>query len=298
VPTGADTVVMQEKVTITNEELIIADHDIKPGTSVRPPGSEIKAGTLAMNAGSYLSPAAIGFLAGIGHSSLSVYPKPRVSIIVTGKELQKPGKPLAYGQVYESNSLALRAALQQVQVTDISVYHADDDPDILTEILRDALNKMDLILLAGGISVGDYDFVAEATKRCGVTQLFHKIKQRPGKPLFFGIHEKKPVFGLPGNPSSVLTCFYEYVIPCLEIMTQRKEILKKEWLPISRAFQKNTNLTHFLKGYSDGKTAMPLDAQESYRMSSYAVSNCLIVLEEEKQAYTEGEKVEVHFFPE
>src|SRR4029079_5637836 len=104
VPMGADTVVMQEKAKAHNEELIIEDETLQAGTSVRPKGSEIKAGTLALEKESTLSPAAIGFLAGIGIAEVKVYPNPSISIIITGNELQQPGKRLEQGQVYESNS--------------------------------------------------------------------------------------------------------------------------------------------------------------------------------------------------
>jgi molybdopterin molybdotransferase len=151
--------------------------------------------------------------------------------------------------------------------------------------------------LTGGISVGDYDFVLQSATECGVEKLFHKIKQRPGKPLYFGKKENKLVFGLPGNPSSVLTCFYQYVIPALEKLSKRKIELQSLQVPLAKAFQKNTGLTHFLKGFYDGKTAMPLDAQESYRLSSFAKANCLIQINEEITALKEGELVDVYLLP-
>jgi molybdopterin molybdotransferase len=151
--------------------------------------------------------------------------------------------------------------------------------------------------LTGGISVGDYDFVLQAATECGVTKLFHKIKQRPGKPLYFGKKENKLVFGLPGNPSSVLTCFYQYVIPALEKLSKRKIGLQTLKIPLAKLFQKNAGLTHFLKGFYDGKTAMPLDAQESFRLSSFAKANCLIQIDEDITSLKEGELVDVYLLP-
>ena len=303
VPPGADTVVMQEKVKIgaspgSEDELIIEDENIRPGNNVRPKGSEIKAGSIALAKGSYLSPAAIGFLAGIGIIKVEVYPKPSISIIVTGKELRQPGQPLQYGQVYESNSFALTAGLEQLGITNVKISWADDNLEILKTILADALQQSDVILLTGGISAGDYDFVLQAATECGVQKLFHKVKQRPGKPLFFGIKGNKPVFGLPGNPSSVLTCFYEYVIPALEKLSNKKSTLKAVTAPLAKSFQKAAGLTHFLKGFYDGNTALPLDAQESYRLSSFAKANCLVQINEEVTVCKEGELVEIHLLPE
>ena len=297
VPPGADTVIMQEKIQVENGNLKIEDENIKEGNSVRAKGSEIKAGALALEKGNIMSPAAIGFLAGIGITKVKANPNPSISIIITGNELQQPGNPLQHGQVYESNSFALKAVLQQLHIENIQILHATDKPEIVTETLKKALQQSDVVLLTGGISVGDYDFVLQAATECGVTKLFHKIKQRPGKPLYFGKKENKLVFGLPGNPSSVLTCFYQYVIPALEKLSKRKIGLQIIRVPLAKTFQKNTGLTHFLKGFYNGKTAAPLDAQESYRLSSFATANCLIQINEDVTSVKEGELVDVYLLP-
>jgi len=306
VPIGADTVVMQEKARTYDEELVIDDETLQVGTSVRPEGSEIKAGVLALEKETTLSPAAIGFLAGIGIAEVKVYPSPSITIIITGNELQQPGRHLEYGQVYESNSYALKAVLKQLQIDDVQVSYAIDHPEIVTSSLQKALQESDVVLLTGVISAGDYDYVLQATKECGVEKLFHKVKQRPGKPLYFGMkaamndtvgQKTKLVFGLPGNPSSVLTCFYQYVTPVLEKLSRRKKILHTLRAPLSRPFEKAAGLTHFLKGIYDGTTVAPLGAQESYRLSSFAIANCLIQVDEEITSLKEGEMVDVYLLP-
>lgn len=302
VPTGADTVVMQEKVKVNSlpdsgRELVIEDELLQQGTNVRPAGSEIKAGELALSKGSFLSPAAIGFLAGIGIVDVSMYRDPLISIIVTGKELQQPGKPLQYGQVYESNSVMLKVTLERLNISGVEIIWADDDLAALKAALASALQQSDMVLLTGGISAGDYDFVLQAATECGVQKLFHKVKQRPGKPLYFGMKEDKPVFGLPGNPSSVLTCFYEYVIPALEKISHKTNCVKKIKVPLAKTFRKAAGLTHFLKGFYDGNTALHLGAQESYRLSSFAKANCLIQINEEVTVCEEGESAEIHLLP-
>jgi len=297
VPPGTDTVVMQEKIKAINGKLIIEDETIQIGNSVRPKGSEIKAGALALMKDSVLSPAAVGFLAAIGISEVKVYPNPSISIIITGNELQQPGKPLQHGQVYESNSFALKAVLHQLHINNVEVFYAADKPEIVTSTLEKALQQSDVVLLTGGISVGDYDFVLQAATACGVEKLFHKVKQRPGKPLYFGKKNNKLVFGLPGNPSSVLTCFYQYVIPALEKLSNKKPVLQIIQAPLSKPFQKTAVLTHFLKGIYDGKTLTPLNAQESYRLSSFATANCLIQIDEEITSCTEGEFVTGYLIP-
>lgn len=294
VPPGADTVVMQEKVKTVEGNLIITDERLQKGANVRPQGSEIKAGALALPNGSKLSPAAIGFLAGIGITKVIVFPRPSVTIIVTGNELQSPGSPLDYGQVYESNSFGLTSALQLLHINDVKVVQIKDDPALLTTALSEALQNSDLVLLTGGVSVGDYDFVPQAAMNCGVTPLFHKVAQRPGKPLYFGKQGAKVVFGLPGNPSSVLTCFYIYVVPALERLSQCSFGLRTLQAPFGKLYQKAAGLTHYLKGIYDGHTANPLASQESYRLHSFAQANCLIQIDETVTSCEEGSLVTIH----
>ena len=297
VPPGADTVIMQEKCRVADDQLFIEDGLLKKGDNVRPTGSEISSGALALEKGTLLTPAAIGFLAGIGITDINVYPSPAVSIIVTGNELQTPGNPLGYGQVYESNSLSLSAALSQASITNPNVYRVEDQLEALAKTLEYALEHSDIVLLTGGISVGDYDFTLKATQQCGVETIFHKIKQKPGKPILFGRKGSKLVFGLPGNPASVLTCFYEYVLEAIGILQNRNIALRQEFVPLARPYKKSAGITHFLKGLLVEDTVHSLDAQESYKLNSFAKSNCLILIPENSTECQAGEFVEIHRLP-
>ena len=296
-PEGADTVVMQEKISLRNGKITLQDKNLQQGSNVRNQGSEIKAGELAMAKGSLLSPAAIGFLAGIGSTVLDVYPMPKISIIVTGKELQQPGLQLNFGQVYESNSYSLSAALKLEGIVQVKIFQADDELSILTSVLQTALKDSDVVLLTGGVSVGDYDFVIEASRRCDVEEVFHKVKQKPGKPLFFGKKDRQLIFGLPGNPSSVLSCYYNYVLPAINQLAQKENAVKEINAVLTTAYQKPAGLTHFLKGsYVDGKVSL-LSAQESFRLSSFAQANCLICLNEIQEFFSAGDMVKVMLLP-
>jgi molybdopterin molybdotransferase len=297
VPPGADTVVMREKVKVEHGCLIIDDSALQAGANIRLQGSEIKTGDLALPANTVLSPASIGFLAMLGLDLVPVFKRPVIHIIVTGKELQKPGVPLTPGQVYEANSFGLSAALKVLGQDTPIIHWADDDLDILKATLENAMNNADIVILTGGVSAGDYDFVPEAAAQCGVQKLIHKIKQRPGKPFFFGVKEKKLVFGLPGNPASVLTCFYEYVTVALTKWMHKNQELQKKLVPIAVEFKKAAGLTHFLKGNYNGETVMPLQAQESFRLSSFATANCLIKVEEDVLAKKAEDLVEIHLLP-
>ncbi len=298
VPQGADTVVMQEKVLVKNDMLIINDEELTPGSNVRPMGSEIEANAIAIKKGTVLTPAAIGFLAGIGIDEIPVYPSPNISIIVTGNELQQPGNTLQYGQVYESNSFSLQTALQQMYITPVSVNMVQDDFDKLKNSIEAALQNTDLILLTGGVSVGDYDYVANALQACGVVQLFHKVKQKPGKPLYFGKKNETLIFGLPGNPSSVLSCFYQYVYPCIyQQMGHSNKSLQTIQVPLTHDYDKKPGLTHFIKALYSNGAVTPLQAQESYRLQSFAVGNCLVCLPEEGTHFAQGDIVTAYLLP-
>lgn len=297
VPKELDTVVMQEKVEELDNKITILDKELKKGSNVRLAGSEINKGEIALTKNTRLSPAAIGFLAGIGITQVEVYPKPAVHLIITGKELIKPGQSLKEGQVYESNSLLLQAALKQLHIQNITIHFVDDDLNATIDTINKALLSADLILLTGGVSVGNYDFVVKAAEACFIEQLFHKVKQRPGKPLYAGTKNNKLIFGLPGNPASVLTCFYNYVVTAIECMTGQKDLITKKHLPLTQSFTKRIPLTQFLKAqYNDGQVTI-LSAQESFRLSSFSIANCLVVLPEETYDFMEGEKVETLLLP-
>jgi molybdopterin molybdotransferase len=296
-PQGADTVVMQEKTFLTGDTIMISQPELQQGDNRRLRGADIKKGDQALSGGITITASAIGFLGALGYTEIPVYAAPYVAIVITGNELQQPGNELNYGQVYEASSRMLQACLSEMGIKNIKLYFTGDDLEQTVNILTDALHSADVVLITGGVSVGEYDFVVTAAERCGVQRLFHKVKQRPGKPLYAGRKLNQPVFGLPGNPSSVLTCFYQYVWPLLRKMMGHSNSLTYLKVPLAEAFQKNNQLTHFLKGdLKEGKVTI-LSAQESYRLSSFAVANCLVVLDETMRAYAKDEIVEVHLLP-
>lgn len=296
-PANADTVVMQEKVVVEDGKILIKDEALQKGDYVRNKGAEIQSGDRALKAKTLVTPSAIGFLAAIGITEVAVYPSPRVIIIITGNELQQPGNELLFGHVYESNSFSLSAALKTLGVEEIQVLYAEDKPEVVESVLKKALKESDLILLTGGISVGEYDFVLQAAENCGIEKQFHKIKQKPGKPLYFGTKEAKVIFGLPGNPASVLSCFYEYVSPAIANMMEKENAIKKINAILQNDYSKKKGMTHFLKGfYENGKVGI-LSSQASFQLRSFASANCLIVIEEEEESLKTGDDVEVHLLP-
>ena len=297
IPTGADTVVMQEKTELKSDQLFIMDNSLQLGSNYRHQGAEIQAHSLALPKGSRLTPPAIGFLASMGVEEVEVYRSPTLCILVTGDELTPQGQNLEYGKVYDSNSYTLIAAFKQAGIEEVTVSHIHDQLEQLTLALTDALSQYDVIVLTGGVSVGDYDYVTQAALESGVEPLYHKIKQKPGKPMYCGVKDHRLVFGLPGNPASALTCFYEYLEPALMKMMGQVSAIKILHAPITAAYKKPVGITHFLKAYYDGHHVKPLDAQESFRLNSFAHANALIVIGEEVTEVIEGMDVEVHILP-
>ncbi len=295
VPEGSDTVVMQEKVTVRENQLFINDTQLKKGANIRLKGSQTTNGSLALKAGCKISAGAAGFLSGLGFDKVHVFLPPRVCIITTGKELNKPGQALEPGKIYECNSYSLNAALKALNITPKKILSVDDNEQEITNIIKNNLPDCDVMILSGGVSVGDYDFVTKAFDNCGVQRIFHKVKQKPGMPIYFGKYKNTMVFGLPGNPSALLTCYYEYIAPALKKMMGFKT--KKEesiYLPLSSSYSKKEGLTYFLKGLLSGNKVIPLQAQESYLMNSFAFADCIIQLDETKTEFQKGALVEIH----
>ncbi len=297
-PEGADTVLMQEKAKVEGGQLFVLDEKLLKGTNSRSIGADIQEGAIAVKKGSILTPGAIGLLASLGITQVLVVRKPTINIILTGNELQDIGKPLSSGQIYESNSHTLKAGLSKVGIKEINFLKVADNLESVTGAIKESLNKFDLTILTGGISVGDYDFVLAACQQNNVEQLFHKVKQKPGKPLYIGKKEAKVVCALPGNPASVLSCFYQYISIVLDKLSNTSVEMKKVQASLTNAYSKPIGLTHFLKGLYNHVTneVTILEGQESFKMSAFAIANCFVELPEDLLEIRSNELVKVHLF--
>ncbi|HSD06097.1 molybdopterin molybdotransferase MoeA [Flavobacterium sp.] len=294
VPDSAQAVIQIELVKANGSELIL-DELVEAETNVRPIGEQISAGDLALEKGAELNAAAIGFLVGLGFTKVNVYQKPKVGIVVTGNELSKPGTPLEYGKVYESNGIMLQSALMDGYYEDVTLYEVNDDFENTKNKLNEALTKNDVVIVSGGISVGDYDFVARALKELQVETLFYKVNQKPGKPLFVGKLNDKIVFALPGNPAACLTCFYVYVLPTLNILSGAEANYKQAvLLPIAHDYQVKNTRAQFLKANIENGAAEILTHQASSMLNSFSVSNGLVYVPDGNYDLKKGDKVEVY----
>ena len=293
VPLGCNTIVMQEKVTVIDNKLFINDNQITIGANIRTQGFQTKIGDLVLEAKTKITPGVVGYLAGLGFDKIKVFRKPNICVITTGNELNNPGNPLENGKVYECNSYSLHAALSEYKIEPKKIVGVIDNETETTEVIKQNIPHFDIILLSGGVSVGDYDFVSKALENCGVQKIFHKVKQKPGKPLYFGKINNTIIFGLPGNPSALLSCFYLYISPIIKKMMGFK-IENKTLLPLTNSFTKKAGLTFFLKAKMEENKVTILQAQESFLMSSFAYANCIVQLDEDKTEFQIGDLVEVY----
>lgn len=296
VPSSANTVVQIEWVNISNNEASF-NQEIKVGINIRPIGEQIKKGDVALRAGTVITPAGVGFLIGLGIEQVEVVRKPKISIISTGNELVKLGQKLELGQVYESNSYMLAAALDHYHYSNYSIDSIKDDYDSTKSLLKEAIENSDLVMVTGGISVGDYDFVGKALNELGVEQLFYKVNQRPGKPLYAGKHKQTMIMALPGNPAAALSCFYIYVLHVLNQMSGLETVgLDSYKMPISEVFENKTGKSLFLKGKIKDGEVIVLDKQSSAMLASFAQADVLIYLPEDKKNVRKLDFVTVYKF--
>ncbi|GAB3697894.1 molybdopterin molybdotransferase MoeA [Spirosoma flavus] len=213
-PVGVDTVVRYEDIRIADGMAQVTIDDVEPGQHVHPQATDRRAGAELLPVGTLLGPSELAVAASVGQVNVTVSALPRIALISTGDELVDIGdSPLPY-QIRRSNTYMLRAALASLGI-DASLHHIIDDEAVLTERLATLLAEHDMLILSGGVSAGKADFVPDVLSNLGVQKRFHKIEQRPGKPLWFGTAPEKAVFALPGNPVSTILCAYRYVLPYL-----------------------------------------------------------------------------------
>ncbi|GAB1855939.1 hypothetical protein MHTCC0001_07740 [Flavobacteriaceae bacterium MHTCC 0001] len=298
VPDSANAIMMQEKVEVNGDSILIAER-IPLEHNIRPLGEQVNAGEIALKKGTKLTPAAIGYLISLGITEVSVFKKPTIGIVTTGNELIEPGQNLPYGKIYESNSKMLLSALYNLKFYDVTLYKVEDNYNKTVDVLNSAIADNDLVLITGGISVGDYDYVGKALKELHVEQLFYKVKQKPGKPLFFGKTEKTQIFALPGNPAAALSCFYVYVYIVLQQMMDRETLeLPRTNAKTTNSFIKKGDRPQFMKGiYSNGEVEI-LDGQNSSMLQTFALSNALVFAPEDISTINIGDTIEVILLPE
>ncbi len=244
-PIGCDTVIRYEDVTVVHEMAKLKVKTITRGQSVHPRAQDARRGDTLLSPGSPISPSEIALLAAVGRLETDVYRYPKTAIISTGDELVDiHDSPLPH-QIRRSNSYALSGALISLGCRP-DLFHVKDDRNGMERELGKLFGKYELVILSGGVSKGKFDLVPAVLEALGVRTVFHRVTQKPGKPLFFGTTEKQVIFGLPGNPVSSFLCYYRYILPWL--LQTMKISSVPEFAEMAEPFEgKATDLTYFLQ---------------------------------------------------
>lgn len=296
VPTSATTVIRQE-IVAQNGNFITILGDYNQNENIRSVGEQIRHSEIAVKAGTRITAGVLGFLVGIGIEKVNVYRYPKIAVIATGNELIPAGEKLTPGKIYESNSHMIHAALKSIGF-EAKIYTVDDDFEATKTLLSRLISENDVLITAGGISVGDYDFVGKVLEELNTETLFYKVKQKPGKPLYVGKNKETLIFGLPGNPGAALSCFYIYVSIALAQLTGRKTpFVVPKIAQLAHDYSKPTGLTQFLKAHVNGNVVQILSHQSSAMLNVYAATNCIARLEEKETVWKVGDEITVYQIP-
>jgi molybdopterin molybdotransferase len=296
-PRGADSVLPQE-LAVTDGTVLIIDSPLARGRHVRRRGEEITKGAVVLVRGACINPGTIACLATMGKARVRVRRRPVVSVITTGDETVAPGRALAHGQIYDSNSFMIAAALREMDIEPRRIVRVGDRAAALTNAVAAALAQSDVLVVSGGVSVGERDHLRAVLARQRVKEIFWRVSQKPGKPLYFGAKGKRAVFGLPGNPASTFTCFYLYVYPALRRMGgfPSTTLPRRERITIG-AVDADARRWRFLKAHIDADaTAQVLPRQGSHMITSLAHTNGLVVVPP-AQKQKKGDRVETYTLP-
>ncbi len=217
IPTGADAVVAEEFVKQEDHDVLIETF-AEPGRNILPRGSDVAFRGCLLRSGRQISPGMAGLLAAAGHSMLPVFRNPVVGILGTGDEIVEPGKPLADGKLYASNIMTLAGWCNRYKMK-ARMAIVKDDHDAVVDALERLAGETDAVITSGGAWTGDRDLVAQVLEGLGWKEAFHRIRIGPGKAVGFGTLEGKPVFILPGGPSSNLMGFLQIALPGLLVLS-------------------------------------------------------------------------------
>ncbi|MDP4198818.1 MAG: molybdopterin molybdotransferase MoeA [Bacteroidota bacterium] len=301
VPRGAHAIVMQEDVTIQGDKAVFHKHPA-PGLHIRPRGGELHRGEKLFESDTIITPAVAQTLAASGYARVKVYARPIVSIITTGNELRTPGSSLQHGEIWDSNSIALQGALQALGITSIRMHHVADHLASTTRAIRTALERSDIVIVSGGVSVGERDYVREACTSNGVREIFWRVSMKPGKPIYFGTARRagktKYIFGLPGNPVSVMVTYQLFVRPAILQMMGHHNTHRSVRGILATRLTKSDSRLEFVRAcreYTTGEfpRIVLLESRESHMTTSMAKADCLVVFPAARDRLDAGSEVDV-----
>jgi len=255
-PEGADAVVIKEDVQRDGKSILVF-REVMKGENVRYRGEDIKKGDIVLRSHNSLSPASVGVLASLGISRVKTFRPPVIGVIVTGNELIEINKKLNKAKVRDSNSYTLSAQVETAGARYNRYGIVADDEALIRKNIEKALKENDIILISGGTSMGEYDLVRDTLEEMNADLIFWRVSQKPGRPLTLYRIEGKPIFGLPGNPVSVMVCFEMYVRPLIRKMMGFNELfrplVKAEALHEFRNKKGRTSFARVVLENKDGK---------------------------------------------
>jgi molybdopterin molybdotransferase len=300
-PEGADAVVLQEEVEQQGSEVVLNNQKPPaPGENVRHQGEEIKVGDLLISAGHVLQAADMGLLALTGFREIEVMRRPKVAFIATGDELVQPGQDLKPGFIYDSNRPVLSALCAELGLETLDLGVVRDNRTALKATLQAAAQDADALIAMGGASVGEADFMADVLRELGTVE-FWKVAIKPGKPFLHGRIGDTPVFGLPGNPVSMMVTFLQLARPALQRRMGMQATRPVRWpATCQQRITKSAGRLEFQRGNLDWQggniCVTPLRKQGSHLLTSMSRANCFIVLPEDCTRVEAGEIVQIEPF--
>ena len=297
-PKGADAVVMVEDTEESGGRVRIL-RPVRAADNIGEAGEDVKKGELVLTKGALIGPAEVGMLAALGHTSVRVSRRPEAAVIATGDEIVEPGQKARPGQIRNSNGHALRAMAIQAGAKASYLGIARDKNSSLKLKIRKA-READILILSGGVSVGDYDLVKEELGALGVRPVFWRARIKPGKPIFFGLRGRQLVFGLPGNPTSAMVTFHLFVRPAIDKMLGRKSPgLRSGKAVVEEEISIKPGRTQFLRGILSGDgpelRVDPFPDQKSGVLKSMVKSRALIMVPADVSRIDKGSPVEIFF---
>ncbi len=299
-PDGADAVVRVEDTDGGGAEVEVRA-EVEPGKDIRRSGEDIEAGYTVLRAGAELGPAAVGVLASVGRSEVACAVRPRATVLTTGDELQEPGGPLRPGAIRNSNAHSVAALVERAGAELLGAEIVADDLETTTRALAAALEG-DLVVVCGGVSVGEHDHVRPAAAGLGVEQVFWRVALRPGAPTYFGVAPSGAlVFGLPGNPVSAIVTFLLFARPAIRAMMGAADERRRAQATLAAdhpALAKRTQLVRCrLELGDEGWLAHPTGPQGSHVLTSMLDADALAILPPADAPYPAGTRVEIELLP-
>mgnify|MGYP001765464901 CR=1 FL=1 len=299
VPPGADAVVKREDTDEREGEVIVRKTPA-PGENIRASGEDLRAGELVLQAGIRLAPAQLGLLASIRQVMVPCSQRPVVAIIATGDEVADFDEELTENKISSSNSYTLKALVEEAGAIPLYLGVARDTREDLADKFSRA-SRADLILTSGGVSMGDYDIVREVMTEGGNVMEFWKVNIKPGRPLAFGTISGIPAIGLPGNPLSTMTSFYQFARPAiLKFLGAGELLLPRLKAGLSCPVKGSMDRPHYMSGIltrdGEGFSVSPAGPQGSGILSTLSRANCYMIIPPEGKPLEKGRLVECEMF--